>query len=205
MRKGRLIVVDGGEGSGKDTHLALLQDRLSTDNVVFTREPGGTPFAEKIREVIFSEEAKGANALTNFFLFWAARSDHVDRLILPAIESGKDVISNRFNSSTFAYQIYGQKNNFLRGIFVRARNMLSKEVLPYIYIYLDIDPEVGLRRAANRGEGNHFDQLSLEFHRRVRTGFLEFLKHHNHVIIDTNRSREEVQQDFFDAIARARA
>jgi dTMP kinase len=200
MTRGKFIVVDGGEGAGKGTHLTALRDVLPEKTVLFTREPGGTELAEMIRNVIMSTEAKDADALTNFFLFWAARADHVARKIKPALESGINVISDRFDSSTFAYQLCGQENNFLRELFENSRKMLEPAGIPDLYIYLDVEPEVGLIRAKSRSDGNHYDDREERFHHRVRMGYLEFLKSYPHVIIDANRPIEEVRQAFIKAV-----
>jgi dTMP kinase len=170
---GKFIVIDGGEGSGKGTVLDALKGTFP-QGFVFTREPGGTPLAEKIREVIFSEEAKETDALTNFALFWAARADHMLHNVRPSLEQGLHVISDRFDLSTFAYQLYGQENHNLLELFWQMRRMYSVPV-PDLYIYLDVDPEIGLARVRGRGTGNHYDERDIEFHQRVREGYQEFL------------------------------
>jgi dTMP kinase len=175
---GRFIVIDGGEGSGKGVVMKALKAILTPEEAIFTREPGGSPLAEMIRGVIFSEEAKGANALTNFALFWAARADHMARTVYPALMSGISVVSDRFDISTFAYQLHGQRDhNYLIPLFWDMREKYCAPP-PDLYIYLDVDPEEGLRRARGRGEGNHYDDLDLEFHQRVREGYLNFVHRH---------------------------
>lgn len=197
MKRGRFIVIDGGEGAGKGTALRMLKVALPPDKVVFTREPGGSPFAEEIRNLILlSEKGNDADALTRFALFWAARADHGRATILPAISSGHHVISDRYDSSTWAYQICGQENASLKELFWSMREACST-VKPNLYIYMDVDPEEGLRRAKSRGEINHFETLSIDFHTRVRSGFLEFFSIINAQgtrtqIIDANRPLEEV-------------
>lgn len=171
----KFIVIDGGEGSGKGVVIRALKDILAPEEAIFTREPGGSPLAEMVRNVIFSEEAKGADVLTNFALFWAARADHMARTVRPALFSGVSVICDRFDISTFAYQLYGQKDhNYLLPLFWQMREMYCFPP-PDLYIYLDVDPEEGLRRARGRGVGNHYDELDLEFHQRVSQGYLDFI------------------------------
>lgn len=172
-QSGKFIVIDGGEGSGKGTVLDALKGTFP-QGFVFTREPGGTPLAEKIREVIFCEEAREADALTTFALFWAARADHMEKKVRPALENGLHVVSDRFDLSTFAYQLYGQQNLNLLDLFWRMREMYSVPV-PDLYIYLDVDPVIGLERTRKRGDGNHYDEKDIEFHQRVREGYREFL------------------------------
>jgi dTMP kinase len=201
---GRFIVVDGGEGAGKGIHLSRLAEILPPESTIFTREPGGTERAEMIRQVILS--GPGANALTNFHLFCAARADHVEYKIGPARKAGKTVVCDRFDMSTFAYQIYGQENHFLLDSFERERELLGEVAQPSVYIYLDVDVEEGLRRAEARQDGNHLDLAGIEFHKRVRDGYLEFLRRHdNSVVVDANRSIEEVWTDFRIAVETAMA
>jgi len=196
MKKGRFIVIDGGEGAGKGTALRMLKVALPPDKVVFTREPGGSPFAEEIRNLILSNGGKDADAPTLFMLFWAARADHGRATILPAISSGHHVISDRYDSSTWAYQICGQDNTSLKELFWAMREVCCP-VKPDLYIYMDVDPEEGLCRAKSRGEINHFDARSVDFHTKVRAGFIEFLGIINTrgtrtEIINANKSLEEV-------------
>jgi dTMP kinase len=200
---GKFIVVDGGEGSGKGTVLAALKEVLPPEKNVFTREPGGTPRAEEIRSVILGSE--GASALTNFHLFCAARSDHLDHKIRPALSEGKNVICDRYDMSTFAYQIYGQQNHFLRGAFYNERELLGKLARPDLYIYLDVDVVEGLKRVRGRREENHLDRAPIEFHERVRQGYLEFLKTHPHRVIDANRTMEAVKAEFIEVVQSALA
>ena len=175
MKDGRLIVFDGGEGAGKGTVLARLQKEFPPPEVLYTREPGGTPLAEDIRKILLSDDGGQMDPKTQFDLFWAARSDHLQHRIRPALFEGKHVICDRFDSSTFAYQICGHKNWPLKNIFwpMRAAHL---DCMPApFYIYLDVDPEEGLRRAHGRGDENHFDNQALAFHTRVREGYREFL------------------------------
>jgi|SRR5271168_410182 len=201
MAKPKFIVLEGGEGAGKSTQLKLFKESFG-DSVVVTREPGGSPYAEEIRNVILkSSNAKDANAKTHFALFWAARADHIANTILPALKAGKPVISDRFDSSTFAYQIYGQEAKKLEDFFWKTREFYMEELKPDLYIYLDVDIEVGLRRKyADNQEINHFEERDLAFHRRMKTGFTEFFKHVPYKIIDANQPLEKVKEDLLGII-----
>lgn len=195
MPKGKFIVIDGGEGSGKSSVIRALQERLPKDTV-FTREPGGTPLAEKIREMLLSDEGKNISALTHFAMFWAARRAHIETTISPALESGKNVICDRFDSSTFAYQIWGQNNWGLLSLFdVTRRFYVEGDAPPSLYIYLDVDPKIGRERTKQRGKENHFDEEGIEFRVRVREGFLKFFSRYPHKIIDSNRTLDEVIEE----------
>ena len=201
MAKPKFIVLEGGEGAGKTTQIKLLKESLA-DKIVITREPGGSPYAEEIRNVILkSPNAKGAGAKTHFALFWAARADHIQNTIQPALNSGKPVICDRFDSSTFAYQIYGQEAKELKDFFWKTREFYLEELKPDLYIYLDVDIETGLRRKfVDAEEVNHFEERELAFHKRMKEGFTEFFKSAPHKIIDANQSLEKVQADLAEII-----
>lgn len=204
MKRGRFIVIDGCEGAGKTTLIKVLAKEFSAKKVLLTHEPGGTGFADKIRLLVLSKEAKTAGAETQFGLMWAARAEHLKRKIIPALEKGTNVVSDRFDSSTFAYQVYGQEDKHLEKLFWRTREVFLRERKPDVYIFLDVLPEVGLARIAEnkkRGELlDHFEKRSLDFHQRVREGYKEFFKTVPHTIIDANRPLEAVQEDTFSVI-----
>jgi dTMP kinase len=193
MKKGKFIVIEGGEGAGKSTQIKHLQ-KIYGNNLVVTREPGGSHYAEEIRNIILkSKHAGQANAKTHFGLFWAGRADHIKNTIIPALEAGKIVVSDRFDSSTFAYQIFGQEATELKDMFFIFRDFFLEGCEPDIYIYMDVDIETGLSRRANEQDQiNHFDERKLDFHKRMRKGYQEFLTKVPSVIIDANPSFETV-------------
>jgi dTMP kinase len=197
----KFIVVEGGEGSGKSTLLIALKE-IYGDKIFVTREPGGSPYAEVIREATLKNPlAKTAPAETTFCLMFAARFDNVKNSILPSLERGVPVIADRFDSSSYAYQVCGQSGGTLENMFWDFRNRLA--VLPDLYIYMDVDPKEGLRRASLRNQSllsgkqyDHFDDREIEFHTAVRDGYLKFLKKVPNIIIDANKPLEEVKDDF---------
>ena len=202
IKKGIFIVIDGGEGCGKGT---VIEEAIKCwgDKIVTVRDPGGSPYAEEIRSLIRdSSNAKQASGETMFFLFWAARLDLMTNIVIPAVNEGKIVISDRFDSSTFAYQITAQKQASLTRLFWDIRLHNLGEYRPDLYVHLDLDPEIGLGRKKNQiGEKkNHFDKRKLEFHKDVREGFKEFFSEENHginsVIINAENSKKEVWEDF---------
>jgi dTMP kinase len=198
MKKGLFIVVDSGEGSGKTTQLNNAKEFFG-DTLVLTREPGGSPYAEEIRNLILkSPNAGQADAKTLFALFWAARADHMKNTILPALNAGKVVISDRFDSSTFAYQIIAQGATELKDFFWQMRDFYLGDLKPDLYVYFDIDPVVGLARKNNQGgeELNHFEAREIAFHNSLRAGFKEFITHVPHAVIDASQSKEKVWADF---------
>lgn len=199
MARGRFIVLEGGEGAGKSTVARFLEGTLLEGTVLFTREPGGTPLAERIRSVMISEEAKSALAETQFSLAWAARFDHAQKVIEPALQKGIHVISERFDSATYAYQIRGQEAPQLKPLFFEFRKFLG--AVPDIYILLDVDPAEGLRRATGSGKHiDHFEKRELAFHTRVHKGLKEFLKTVPSVAVDANRNLKEVERDVLQRV-----
>lgn len=171
---GRFITLEGGEGAGKTTLIGALktwlQDR-GTD-VVVTREPGGTPGAELLRDILLKGETDRWSAITEALLMYAARVDHVERLIQPALARGAWVISDRFADSTTAYQ------GTAGGMPVWRIRQLHKAALgdfdPDLTLVLDLDPAVGMQRALDRGEdATRFERHGLDYHRRLRQAFLD--------------------------------
>jgi dTMP kinase len=200
-KKGLFIVLDGGEGSGKSTLLRMIKKHYG-NRVVVSREPGGSKFAEKIRNVIVAKYAKNADGKTMFGLFWAAREDHLVNTIIPALKKGKIVVSDRFDSSTYAYQIVAQGARDLENLFWMMREKYLGEYVPDSYVYLDVRPEIGLARKKKQKneKKNHFDKRKLGFHYKLREGFVEFFKHKNRgiksEIIDAEYSKESVFENF---------
>ena len=179
MKKGKLIVLEGGEGAGKSTQLSRL--KLLYKDAVFTREPGGSVYGEKIRNLLLNDEdGKNASPETQLLLFFAARTDHIQKIIKPALDAGKLVISDRFDLSTYAYQLCGHRNMGLVKLFWQIRKQFVEDTIGFgnlHYAYLDIDPSVGVGRALARNTGtNHFDKLGLPFHKRVRSGGYKFIE-----------------------------
>lgn len=192
--KHKFIAICGGEGSGKSTMVAYLRELYPTGLTV-SREPGGSSFAEVIRTTMLSEDGKDSTPETQFGLAWAARSDHMTKLIMPALQD-EPVVVDRFDSCTFAYQVHGGEAPHLKELFWQVRNTFLTRV-PDLYIFFNVDPATGLARAAARnGPGNFFDERKLPFHERIRAGYLEFLQTVPHVTIDANLPLEQVKAEF---------
>ncbi len=207
MRKGVFIVLDGGDGAGKSSVAQKLKE-VYGDRLLITREPGGSRYAEKIRELILSDDGKGADPETQFLLFWAARRDILTKVIKPALDEGKIVVCDRFDSSTYAYQIYAPKRFELEPLFwyLREVMLLKDDLEPDLYVLLDVDPERGIERAKGRGALNHFDKKSLEFRKRVSDGLKEFILHKidNGSVVNANQDFEavlnSVKENIFDLL-----
>ncbi len=169
---GKFITLEGGEGAGKSTQARHLKTMLEERGieVVLTREPGGTPGAEEIRNLLVHGEPERWTALSETLLFLAARADHVARLIRPALDSGKWVICDRFTDSTIVYQ------GIVRGVGVDLVRKLQSETLggfaPDLTLLLDIDPAIGMVRTRARDEqASRFEKFNADFHRRLREAF----------------------------------
>ena len=166
------ITFEGPEGCGKSTHSKRLKPYLEEKGhrVLLTMEPGGTQVGKAIRDLLLRPESV-LDDTTEVYLFAADRSEHVSKIILPALEEGKIVISDRYIDSTVAYQIGG------RGLpedLVRYLNMISsKGLIPDLTILLDVTPEIGLQRAARKGSADRFEKEVVEFHSKVRKSYLE--------------------------------
>lgn len=204
-KQGKFIVIDGMDGSGKGTQIRMLQERLKGEQVIFTREPGGTPKAEEIREMILKKDGASSNPTCDFFLFFAARGSHVEDLIAPSRALGKHVICDRYDSSTFAFQIRGENQDaHLEQLFTQVRTTLPKRYVPDLYLILDLPAEVAYERRKNdmTQEKSKFDLKPIEYHRRVRLGFQEFATRFGSVqFIDANQSPEEMHKAIFAIIS----
>ncbi|MDB5839197.1 MAG: thymidylate kinase [Herminiimonas sp.] len=195
MSKGCMIVCDGGNGAGKSTVLQSIEHHLIAQgrDPVMTREPGGTPIGEKIREVLLDRGSSEMFDVTELMLFAAARAQHVREKILPAINSGKIVVSDRFDSATVSFQHYG------RGLplnLIRQLNDIATDGFkPDITIILDLDPAAGLKRVHSRGsELDRMEQENLQFLQKARTGYLEQAKDDpdHFIVIDASKPLEIV-------------
>jgi dTMP kinase len=171
---GRFITFEGGEGSGKTTQARQLADRirLRGNEVVLTREPGGSPGAEAIRHLLLAGIAKPLGAEAETMLFAAARDDHVSTLIRPALERGAWVVCDRFIDSTRVYQ--GALGNVDQRLIRALERLVVGDLIPVLTIILDVPPEIGLTRAYGRGEGaDRFEAEHFEYHRLLREAYRE--------------------------------
>jgi len=174
---GTFITFEGGEGSGKSTQLGLLWEAFNAARIpcLKTREPGGSPGAEQIRKLLVSGDVDAWDPMAETLLFYAARLDHVNAMVRPALKAGKTVICDRFADSTLVYQGVGKK------IPEAAIREMHKTTLgdfaPDLTLILDIDPALGLKRAGERrGDETRFESMNITFHEAVRAGFLAIAK-----------------------------
>lgn len=202
MTKGIFISLEGGEGTGKSTQIKRLADALRTTghDVLTTREPGGTPEAEKIRDLLVRRDGGNWTPFTECLLLYAARVQHVETLIKPALAAGKIVISDRFADSTRAYQSYGHGLPLKQ---VEDLNTLSLgDFRPDLTFILDMDVEEGLARAGKRlsseaSAEDKYESLALAFHQRLRMGYLEIAGREPErcVVINAGRSIDDIAKD----------
>jgi dTMP kinase len=202
MASGRFITFEGGEGSGKSTQARLLHDGLRARgvDVLLTREPGGSPFAELVRELILNPAVASHTPLSEALLFYAARADHLHKAIRPALGVGRWVICDRFSDSTRVYQC--DAGGLPLDVFNTLEQMVVSLTFPDVTFILDVPAEVGLSRAATRrlaqalsGEApDAFEKRDVEFHERLREGYLAIAKAEPHrcVVIDGTAAPDKI-------------
>ena len=205
------VTFEGPEGAGKSTALKIIASKLSElgHHVVTTREPGGGPLGKRIRQMLLEEGEVSAE--TELLLFLADRANHVQTIVVPALKEGSDVLCDRHADSTIVYQGYG------RGLdlnFLKVGNQFAtKGLTPDLTLLFDLDPKIGLERLdisektlfgpdKKRRDVNRLDREPLEFHRKVRNGFLELARSepNRFVILDAEKEPEQLAQNALDAI-----
>ena len=199
----RFIVFEGGEGAGKSTQVQRLADALRArgQDVVTTREPGGSPGAEAIRTLLVSGDAARWSPETEVLLIYAARMDHLDRTIRPALAKGQWVICDRFADSTTAYQGYGMGVD--RAYLEELRRRVVRGDEPGLTLIFDLPVEVGLARAV---ASQRYEKMGREFHETLRGAFLEIAAAKDgrqRVVIDAGKSQDEVARQVLDAVVAA--
>lgn len=191
-KTGLFLVIEGGDGSGKSTIVKYLAKQLEYLNIKVTllREPGGTPFAEDIRDVFFNHD--DLSAATSMHIMNAQRQDNIEKIILPALEKGYVVIADRFTASTLVYQ----------GILLDRFEQVNKDMvsIPAVNIFVDTPPEVALKRIQdNNRETNHFDKMSFDKHLKIYNGYkqLKSLKPGSYWddVINGNQSQKDVEKE----------
>ena len=196
-RQGRFITFEGPDGSGKTAQLDILAEefRQAGYPILKTREPGGTPIGDQIRETLLDLKNTAMIDRTEALLYQAARAQLVEQVIKPQMEKGGIVLSDRYADSTLAYQGYGHQNTVtsLEGIIRYATGGL----VPDLTILLDLAPEVGLQRRLDAGGLNRLDAYDIDFHHRVRNGYLKLAEEapDRWVVVDADRSFEAVQEE----------
>ena len=200
---GKFITLEGGDGSGKSTQARLLADFLAADGIqcLLTREPGGAPGADEIRELILTGEPDRWDAVGETLLFNAARRNHLRLTIWPTLEKGHWVISDRFADSTMAYQGYG--NHLGVEAVQKIHDFTVGDFAPDLTFIFDLPAEEGLRRTMGRTHNeDRFEKMDLSFHERLREGFRDIAANapDRCVLIDATRSIDAIQQELRETI-----
>ncbi len=202
-KRGQFISLEGGEGSGKTTQAARLAAALNSVGIetLFTREPGGTFGAEAIRDLVLSGTKERWSGMTELLLMYAARLDHIEKLIKPAMQRGVWVISDRFADSSMAYQGYAR--GLGRERVQAVHDACMEGFSPDMTILFDIDPVLAIKRVETRGEAlSRFDSESMDFHNRLRNAFLQIAQDNQerYFILDASASRDAIEARLLYAI-----
>ena len=197
------ITFEGGDGSGKSTQINLLKDYLDNLNfeTIKTREPGGTPSAEILRDLLTTGEVEKWTPMSEALLMWASRYEHLIQVIEPALNSGKNVICDRFYDSTYAYQ--GVAHNLGIDKMEKLKKIIIGDIEPDVTFVLDIDPKVGLKRSLDRSnQENRFESYNIDFHNKIRSAFLEIAKKNKNrcVVVDASLNEQEINNSIITVI-----
>lgn len=200
MMPGKFITIEGLEGVGKSTQIESLQDFLQNKGVdyVLTREPGGTLYAEKIRNLLLEINDETLDPVAELLMIFAARAQHLEKLIKPTLESGTWVVCDRFTDATYAYQGGGRELG--TESIAQLENFVQGNLRPDLTILLDLDPEIGLQRATERGELDRFETEQLDFFKRVRSIYHARAgeRPERYLIVDSSGSIDTVRKRLID-------
>lgn len=195
-RMNKFITFEGIEGSGKSTQVKLLHQYFLEQKIpaILTREPGGSKVAEEIRSLLVNGEVDKMDGVCEVLLNFAARRDHLEKLIKPALAKGESVICDRFFDSTIAYQSFGQ--NVDLKIIQTIQNAAIGGFKPNITFLIDVAVDVAFERIKNRADNNRYEKMDKSFHQKVRQGFLEIAKNNPErvVLIDGSQSEQKIHQ-----------
>ena len=196
--KGLFISLEGGDGAGKSTQIKNIE-RFFEDRgciVVHTREPGGTPIGEKLRDILLDKNNSEMDAVTEMLIYAASRAQHVKEIIMPAIDRGCVVICDRFTDSSVAYQGYGRQ---LGGMVAEVNRHATGGLEPDITFWLDIDPEAGKARASRAGSLDRLELERMDFHYRLYEGYKALVNRYPDRIkrIDASKSPDEICADIY--------
>lgn len=203
QHKGLFITLEGGEGSGKSTQAFRVADhlRLAGLRVLVTREPGGSEVGERIREILVSGDVDRCLPETELLLVTAARLEHLQKVIYPAIEQGTYVICDRFFHSTLVYQCYVQ--GIEEEVYYHLHRTFLHNVMPDLTFFFDIPVEMGLKRTKTRQhQEDRFEKKSLDFHEKIRKGFLEQQEKsgENGILINATHSQHDITKNILQEI-----
>ncbi|ROQ20017.1 dTMP kinase [Marinimicrobium koreense] len=196
MTPGRFITVEGTEGVGKSTNLNFIQQWLEGQGhrVLVTREPGGTPLAEELRSLLLAPRDETVDPMAELLMVFAARAQHLEQVIKPALAAGTWVLCDRFTDSTYAYQ--GGGRGFDQSVIAQLETLVQGELRPDLTVILDIDVEKGLARASQRSVPDRFEGEAVAFFERVRAVYHELAARapNRYAVVDAGQPLEQVQQ-----------
>ena len=194
--RGRFITIEGTEGVGKTTNIAFIKQWLDDNKISFvsTREPGGTPLAEEIRQLLLSNREEQVCSKAELLMMFAGRAQHIDKVIEPELENGHWVLCDRFTDATYAYQGAGREMG--DELIASLETMVQGSMRPDLTLLLDIPVELGLERAGKRSQPDRFELEKTDFFNRVRQAYLTMAKNNpqRYKIIDASQALEDVQQ-----------
>ena len=200
--RGKFITIEGTDGSGKSTQIELLMDYLKKKgaDVIFTREPGGTQISEKIREIILDVDNSEMTGITEALLYAAARSQHVEEKIIPALEAGKIIVCDRFVDSSIAYQ--GAARGLGAEKIMGINEAALHGIIPDMTLFFDLSPEKGILRKKNERALDRLEKEKMDFHEKVYEGYKNLCKKYPERIkpIDADRSIDEVHSEVIEVI-----
>lgn len=200
--RGEFITIEGTDGSGKSTQIELLMDYLRKKgaDVIFTREPGGTQISEKIREIILDVDNSEMTGITEALLYAAARSQHVEEKIIPALEAGKIIVCDRFVDSSIAYQ--GAARGLGAEKIMGINEAALHGIMPDMTLFFDLSPEKGILRKKNERALDRLEKEKMDFHEKVYEGYKNLCKKYPERIkpIDADRSIDEVHSEVIEVI-----
>lgn len=200
--RGRFITIEGTEGVGKTTNIAFIKQWLDDNEISFvsTREPGGTPLAEEIRQLLLSNRDEQVCSKAELLLMFAGRAQHIDQVITPQLTKGHWVLCDRFTDATYAYQGAGRKMG--HDLIASLEEMVQGSMRPDLTLLLDVPVELGLERAGKRSEPDRFELEKTDFFNRVRQAYLTMAKKNpqRYKIIDASKDLEDVQQQISNTL-----
>ena len=193
----KFITVEGTEGVGQTTKIKIIKSWLRQNEIKFvaTREPGGTPLAEEIRDLLLKPRDELVVSSAELLLMFAGRAQHLNKVILPALQADTWVLCDRFTDATYAYQGFGRQMS--SELIVQLENIVQGDIRPDLTLLLDIPVEIGLERANDRGDPDRFEQEQQDFFNRVRAGYLSLANENSdrYVVIDASQELQGVQTD----------
>jgi dTMP kinase len=200
--RGKFIIIEGGDCSGKSTFMRFLEEKHPAPEFCYTNEPGGNSYGMKIRHLLLNAEgAEESDNLTKFHLYWASKVENFRKVIFPNLDAGVTVISDRFEGSTFAYQI--SEDHRLEDLFWQTRDVCLRRIVP-VYMHFDVDVETQIARAKERkrraGEQNYFDVRGIEYRQKIRRAYLRFFNDRRikSYMIDSSLTKDKMLQSAYD-------